>query len=282
MSGKQISTNEVSVDAQALEATPEACVDDDGFQVVGETPEFRPSVEQEKQAKVDSNHPDGLVQDFSHLTLAQEERIRAREAELEHISAQAELSTHDGRAKRTREVVVETRRERRRRTRPSDPREHLSRDELGTVNREADRIAERVDGAISRAAVGHRLAERILCGQDVTEAVFATMDAIKAGPGVVCPIGDVPEVSTGEVDIEGTIQTLWEPSNPAIQQVGLIADETGKIKFTSWKKSDPKIVQEGDTVRMRAIKKNWYEGRCSLAVTYHSRIEFPERGRWWE
>jgi ssDNA-binding replication factor A large subunit len=116
----------------------------------------------------------------------------------------------------------------------------------------------------------------------VTKAVFATMDAFKAGPGVVCSIEDVPEVSTGEVDIEGTIQTLWEPSSPAIQQVGLIADETGKIKFTSWKKSDPKIVQEGDTVRMRAVKKNWYEGRCSLAVTYHSRIEFPERGRWWE
>jgi hypothetical protein len=119
MSGKQLSTNEVSVDAQALEATPEADVDDDGFQVVDETPEFRLSVEQETQAKADSNHPDGPVQDFSHLRLAQEERIRAREAELEHISAQAELSTQDGRAKRMREVVVEARRERRRRTRLS-------------------------------------------------------------------------------------------------------------------------------------------------------------------
>ena len=255
-------------------------MEDDGFEVADETPEFRPSVEQETQAKVDSNHPDRLVQDFSHLTLAQEERIRAREAELEHISVQAELSTQDGRAKRTREVVMETRRERRRRTRPSDPREHLSRDELAKVNREADRIARRLDGAVSRAAVGRRLAERVLRGQEVTEAVFATMDAIKAGPGVVCSIEDVLEVSTGEVDIEGTIQTLWEPSSPAIQQVGLIADETGKIKFTNWKKSDPKIVQEGDTVRMRAVKKSWYEGRCSLAVTYHSRIGFPERGRW--
>ncbi|PSP85945.1 DNA-binding protein [Halobacteriales archaeon QS_1_68_17] len=282
MSGKQISTNEVSVDAQALEATPEVGVDDDGFQVVNETPEFRPSVKQETQAKVDSNHPDGLVQDFSHLTLAQEERIRAREAELEHISAQAKLTTQDGRAERTREVVVEARRERWRRTRPSDPRDHLAKDELAKVNREADRIARRMDDAVSRAAVARRLAERVLRGQDVTEAVFATMDAIKAGPGVVCPIADVPDVSTGEVDIEGTIQTLWEPSSTAIQQVGIIADETGKIKFTSWKKSDPKIVQVGDTVRMRAVKKNWYEGRCSVAVTYHSRIEFPERDRWWE
>ena len=80
------------------------------------------------------------------------------------------------------------------------------------------------------------------------------MDAINAGPGVVCPIGDVPDVSMGEVNIEGTTKTLWEPISPAVQQVGLIADETGNIKFTSWKKSDPTIVQDGDTVRMRAVK----------------------------
>jgi len=37
-------------------------------------------------------------------TLEQEERIEAREAELEHISAQAELSQQEGRAKRGREI----------------------------------------------------------------------------------------------------------------------------------------------------------------------------------
>jgi hypothetical protein len=65
----------------------------------------------EVQAKVDSNHPDARVEEGpDHLfgkTLEQEERIEAREAELERISAQAELGTQDGRAKRTREVVVE-------------------------------------------------------------------------------------------------------------------------------------------------------------------------------
>jgi len=40
-------------------------------------------------------------------TLEQEERIEAREAELEHISAQAELSQQEGRAqKRTRDIAA--------------------------------------------------------------------------------------------------------------------------------------------------------------------------------
>jgi len=282
MSGKQLSTNEVSVDAQALEPTRERSESDEVGDVVEGSPEFRPSVQQETQAKVDSNHPDGIVQDVSHLTLEQEERIRAREAELEHISAQAELTSQDGRARRTREVVVEDRRELRRERRRSDPRERLSQDELASVNREADRIAKRFDGGPRRAAIARVLAERVVRGQDLTDAVFETIDEWKAEPGVICPIADVPDLQTNEVDIEGEIVKLWPPSDPAIAQVGIIADGTDKIKFTSWKKSDPRIVQEGETVRMYGVKKNWYDGRCSIAVTYHSRIEFPERDCWWE
>jgi len=274
MSGKQLSTNEVSVDAQALEPTRERS---ESGEVVEDTPEFRPSVQQETQAKVDSNHPDGMVQDVSHLTLEQEERIRAKEAELEHISAQAELTSQDGRARRTREVVVEDRRELRRERRRSDPRERLSQGELASVNREADRIAKRFDGGPLRAAIARVLAERVVRGQDLTEAVFETIDIWKAEPGVICPIAEVPDVQSNEVDIEGEVIELWEPSDTAIAQVGLIADDTGKIKFTSWTASEPKFVRESERVRMRALKKNWYDGRCSLAVTYDSMIVFPDR-----
>jgi hypothetical protein len=80
MSGKQLSSNEVSVDEQGFERTEDAGVDDDGFEVVDEQPEFRPTVQQEKQTKVDSNHHDSIVQDFSHLPLAKEEEIRVRES----------------------------------------------------------------------------------------------------------------------------------------------------------------------------------------------------------
>ena len=61
MSSKNVFGNEVSVDEQAFETADEAAVDEDGFEVVDETPEFQATVQMEVQAKVDANHPDGMV-----------------------------------------------------------------------------------------------------------------------------------------------------------------------------------------------------------------------------
>jgi len=286
MSSNNSSRKVVTVDEQAFERTEDADVDEDGFEVVDDRPEFRATVQQEKQAKVDSNHPDALVQDCSHLPLAQEEKIRARDAELDHISAQAELGPQEGRAQRTREVVQKARRQQWHSTEPEpreDPRERLSRMELATVNQEADRIAQRLRTDHSRAAVSKALAKRVARGQDITEAVFATIDELKAAPGAICPIEDVPDVPTDEVSVSGEIVKLWRPSSRAISQVGLVADDTGKIKVTIWEASDQPGVKEGDHVTFRQARKNWYQGRCSLALTYDSMIIFPERDdRWWE
>jgi Skp family chaperone for outer membrane proteins len=135
---------------------------------------------------VDSNYPDGIVQDFSHLPLAQEEKIRDREAELEHISTQAALGTQSGRAKRTREVVREARRQQWHSSEyeeRADPRERLSRMELAKVSQEADRIEQRLRTDHSRAAVSKALARWVARGQDITEAVFATMDELNSPRG---------------------------------------------------------------------------------------------------
>jgi len=287
MSSKNVTTDVVSVDEQAFEKHDDAEVDEDGFEVVDETPEFRATVDMEVQAKVDSNHPDARVEEGpDHLfgkTLEQEERIEAREAELEHISAQAELSQQEGRAKRTREVVVEQcGRDEPEPVERTDPREKLTQEELAEVNRQAMRISDEVQGGWSRAVVAKQLAEKVARGRDVTKAVLETLEEVKAAPGAIVPIADVPDVPVGEVTVQGEITQLWDPSDTSISQVGLIEDDSGKIKFTIWEKSRKTVVSEGETVRFRAVKKNWYQGRCSIAITGWSRIEFPERGRWWE
>jgi len=287
MSSNNATSNVVSVDEQAFEHADEQAVDEDGFPVVDETPEFEAAVKQETQAKVDANHPDGIAdtsEDRIHgVTLEQEERIQAREDELERISAQAELGGQDGREERTRAVVGEQcGRDDPEQVERTDPREKLAQDELAAVNKQAMRIKEEVTGGWSRAVVAKQLAEKVQRGQDVTKAVLETLEELKAVPGAIVPIADVPDVPVGEVTVEGTIETLWEPSSTNIQQVGLIEDESGRTKFTVWEKSGKTVVREGQTVRFRAVKKNWYQGRCSLAITGWSRIEFPERGRWWE
>jgi len=110
MSSNNSSSKVVTVDEQALKQADGQAVDEDGFPVVDETPEFEATVEQEVQAKVDANHPDGIVdtddEQIYGATLEQEERIRAREDELERISAQAEIGTQEDRAKRTRTIAA--------------------------------------------------------------------------------------------------------------------------------------------------------------------------------
>ena len=298
MSDKQLSSNEVSVDEQAFERTEDAGVDGDGFPVVDETPEFEATVEQETQAKVDANHPDGIANTsegrIHGVTLEQEERIQAREAELERISARAELGTQDGREQRTREIVVHGSTKRRQEFQKraasvnpladperDDPRAELSRDELATVNTEADRLATRLDGW-SRAAVGRRLAEAVVDGTDMTSAVVRVFEELQTAPGQVISIEKLEDVNRKEVSIDGTVTQLWESDSPAIQQVGLIEDESGKTKLTSWVASDQPWIEEGERVRIHGAAKNWYNGRVSVALTGWSTVMFPERGRRWE
>jgi ssDNA-binding replication factor A large subunit len=238
---------------------------------------LRPSVEQTTQAKVDANHPEGLVQDPQRLTLAQEERRWAREQELEHISSQAMLTDQDGRVRRTRQAVVEDRRDRRptweHAEAPTDPREELSRETLATVNQQAERIATELDNAPHRAAVSRVLAERVADGQALPEAVFETMATCRSRMGAVSPIADVPELDTQTVTVEGEITELWPPGDGAIAWVGLIEDDSGQTKVTAWEKSRVRPVSEGETVRLFDAAVNWYRGRWSLALTGDSRVE---------
>ena len=284
MSSNNVTSNVVSVDEQAFEKTDDTVVDEDGVEVVDDTPAFQATVEMETQAKVDANHPDGIANTCDGrmygVSLQHEEQIRAQEAELELISAQAELGGQDDRARRTREVVVEQCG----RDEPDtvDPRARLSQEDLAAVNRQAMRISERIDGGWSRAVIAKRLAEKVEDGIEVTTAVLETLEEVKAESGTIVPIADIGEIPVGEVTVEGEVIELWTPSSSNIQQVGLLEDESGRTKFTIWQRSNQTMVREGQTVRFRAAAKSWYQGRCSLALTGWSHIEFPERGRWWD
>ncbi len=298
MKNRNLTSNEVSVDEQAFENADEVTVDEDGFEVVDETPEFRPTVEMEIQAKVDSNHPDARVEAGpDHMygkTLVQEERIQGQEAELASISAKAVFGSQEGREERTREIVVEqtgTRRveflKRAGCVNPmvhperADPREMLTQEQLGAVNREAMRLAKTLNGW-SRAAISRQLAEAVVGGSDLTSAVVGTFEKLQTAPGQVVPIGKLESIGRREVSIKGRVVQLWKPASPAIAQVGLIEDESGRTKFTVWKKSNSRWVQEGEKVCIHGAAKSWYQGRVSVAVTGWSTIHTPERGRWWE
>ncbi|MWV38834.1 DNA-binding protein [Natrialba sp. INN-245] len=282
MSSKQSVSKVVSVDEQAYEHEQEQARGEHE-DVVDETPEFRATVEMEIQAKVDANHPEGITDTSEEriygATLAQEERIQAREEELERISAQAEFGKQDGRARRTRRAVKSMRSDERA-VDQVDPREQLECEQLAAVNQQAQRVADDVNGGYTRAVIAKRIASRVREGTELFEAVMATKSELHHEAGTIVPIGRLEEINRGEVSVEGRIIDLWEPACPSQQQVGLIEDETGRTKFTIWKASRQTMVNEDDRVRFRAAAKNWYNSRCSIALTRWSEIVFPERDLW--
>ncbi|WP_206425079.1 DNA-binding protein [Halosimplex salinum] len=261
--------NEVSV-----ETHPEYNTDDEA--VVDEGPELRRSVDQEIQGKVDTNHPDARPEG---MTLEGEERFRAREDEIRRTRQRWDRRQSSDRAQRTRDVVSSQTRYAREEP-PADPREHLSKEQLAEVNKRAAKIAEDLENR-SRAGAAYRLARKVRDGVDMLNAALLVKEELHASPGVPVPIGTLETVPRSTVDIEGEIVQLWDADSPAVCQVGLIEDDTGRTKFTSWTRSDSKLVQEGDHVRLTQVEKNWYQGRVSVAVTGWSQIEFPDRGRWW-
>lgn len=275
MSSENAIGQEVSVDEQGFERA-DADRDD-------ESAALRPTVAQLTQAKVDANAPEARPHG---MTLAAEERMHAREGEIARTLERAEsepTTTRErgaracaaARAEQAREAFQERAAEVNKWAAPDapDPRETLSKDELAAVNEQAARIAERVERGAGRASIARRLARTVADGQDVLEASLAVKDAELAEPGRVVDIAEIGDVDSPAVTIEGRIDQLWTPSHRAIQDVGLIADESGRVKFTIWEKSEQPTVSEGERVRLTNVSKSWHQGRVSVAVTGWSRID---------
>ncbi|NHN48001.1 DNA-binding protein [Halostella sp. JP-L12] len=291
MSRKNLRGNQVSDETDSEQTTlalyESAVVDE----VAEREQNLQPTVEQEIQGKVDTNHPDAKT---SGLTLEAEERLEAREREIRRTRERRERNIELNREAQTRLVAregcIERHREFRKRAASvtpwedpdrGDPRAELSQEQLGTVNKQAVRLDDELDGW-SRAAISRRLAERVADGAGVLGAVVGTKEELQEAPGQVVPIGRLEDVNRQSVSIEGRVETLWNPSHPSIAQVGLVADESGQTRVTVWKQSRQPWMEEGERVRIHGASRNWYEGRVSVAVTGWSTVLFPDRGRWWE
>ncbi|MEA5409632.1 DNA-binding protein [Haloarculaceae archaeon H-GB2-1] len=250
--------------------------DAERFTVVREEPELRATVDLEIQAKVDTNHPDSGT---TGLTLEAEETLAAREMEIERTTRRLDDRQTSDREARSRDVAS---RGTSRATTPSrrDPREDLTREELAAVNRQAHRVAADVEG-YTAAAIGRRLAAQVAAGRELLDAVLDVREQLFAS-GAPVPLGALESVPSGEVTVEGRLIDVWETDSTAIQEVGLLDDESGRTKLTVWAGSDQPWIAEGERVRLYNAKKNWYEGRCSVALTRWSRVEFPDHDRWWD
>jgi hypothetical protein len=278
----------------------EASLDEEGVEVL------RPTREQEKQGRRDYDWQRGADLDHPYgMTLAAEERMLGQEQEMERHREQA-VAAHEAGIDRERSARMQSVTQARDayedwsaradvagdRDPEVDPREAMDSETLGQVNQNARRVAAAFEDAPSYAALSKEIAERVDSGESPGEAMMAVKERLVESEHAIVPIKEL-EASMAErwssllgegrgdfeVSIQGTVETLYQPNSTSQQQVGWIADETGRAKVTIWRRSNcGTVLREGDTVRLRGLKVDWYNGLPSLAVTSTSEVQVLERG----
>lgn len=75
------------------------------------------------------------------------------------------------------------------------------------------------------------------------------------------------------VNIKGKVVQLWENTHESISQVGLIADETGTIKFTKWGSAEFPELAEGQSYLFRNVVVNEWNGKFQINMNKSSSAE---------
>jgi len=75
------------------------------------------------------------------------------------------------------------------------------------------------------------------------------------------------------VDVTVKVMELWDPTHDSIDQVGLIGDESGRLKFTKWAKAELPALDEGSIYELSNVITSEYEGRYSINLNSRSNIE---------
>ncbi len=110
-------------------------------------------------------------------------------------------------------------------------------------------------------------AERSVTNELAKEFNLPAMGSSGGKSGGAADQKKIAEVSPGEwVTIEGKIVSLSAPVSPAIAQSGIIADDTGGIRFVVWTKSNAPLMSEGSWYRIESAVVDEFKGISSLKI----------------
>lgn len=74
------------------------------------------------------------------------------------------------------------------------------------------------------------------------------------------------------VSLKAKAIRLWDPHSDVIAQVGLLADETGTLKFVSWKKSQLPPLQEGESYLLKGVVVDVWNGQSQVNLNSRTKI----------
>ena len=136
---------------------------------------------------------------------------------------------------------------------------------------DADDVEGRLETLVDDYSVPLEEARRSVVSTYIDEADM-DRDTLSGGTSQAADVADI-DAPEEWLEVTAKVVELWEPNAESIDQVGLIGDETGTVKFTKWAKSDLPELEEGTVYRLDTVVTDEYEGRFSVKLNSATTIE---------
>lgn len=133
-----------------------------------------------------------------------------------------------------------------------------------------DEVEERLETLVNDYQVPIDEARR-----SVTSNYYDETDVDPESVGEANEQREIGSIGTPEewIDITAKVVELWEPRSDSIAQVGLLGDETGRIKFTAWAKSELPTLEDGEVYHLGNVVTDEYQGDYSVKLNRTTTIE---------
>jgi len=136
----------------------------------------------------------------------------------------------------------------------------------------AEQIEERLDKLLTKFKVPADEARRTIINYFSKEHGIRKEQLFKERTAEPSQIGDI--TSSGQwLNLRVKVLQLWDNSNESISQVGIIGDETGRVKFIKWARDALPDLEEGKSYRFNNLVVSEWNGRFEVGLNRTSSIE---------
>jgi replication factor A1 len=135
---------------------------------------------------------------------------------------------------------------------------------------DADEVEERLENLVNEYRVPLDEARRSVTNSYLEDAGMERDELGRGGSESVL-VNDIDEDEQW-VDLRVKLVDLWEPRSDSISQVGLVGDESGTIKFVSFKTSELPELEEGACYELSNVVTDEYEGNYSVKLNRTTQI----------
>jgi len=134
------------------------------------------------------------------------------------------------------------------------------------VDLSEDELAQKIDKLASEFKMPLDEAQRSVKNNLMSEYDIEEDDVGEGGePNSHVLVGEINQDEQW-VDVTVKVDQLWEPNSDSIAQVGLVGDESGKIKFVSFETSDLPEIKEGQSYELTNVVTDEYDGDYSIKL----------------